>query len=115
MLISAEREAHWPGAAASDVAIETKQNRLLPVQWSGKLGRGSALTRPLPLVVALNPALLIKFKTVLKAHPRTEVAVGVKAQPVDQRIRVLVPVLLEIHYRSQTAGVASANPTLSLL
>jgi hypothetical protein len=34
---SAERNAHWPGAAASDVAIGTKLNRLLPVQCSAKL------------------------------------------------------------------------------
>src|ERR1035437_2771013 len=34
---SAQRKAHWPGAAASDVAMGTKLNRLLPVQWSEKL------------------------------------------------------------------------------
>jgi hypothetical protein len=34
-------EAHWPGAAASGVAIGTKLNRLLPVQCSAKLGHYS--------------------------------------------------------------------------
>jgi len=38
-----ERKAHWPGAAASDLAIETKLNRLLPVQCSGKLAPGNSL------------------------------------------------------------------------
>jgi hypothetical protein len=32
-------EAHWPGAAASDVPVGTKLNRLLPVQCSAKLAR----------------------------------------------------------------------------
>ena len=35
---SAERKAHWPGAAATGVAIEAKLNRLLPVQCSDSLG-----------------------------------------------------------------------------
>ena len=36
--LSVNAKAHWLGAAASDVAIETKRNRLLPVQCSEKLG-----------------------------------------------------------------------------
>jgi hypothetical protein len=35
----AQRKAHWPGAAASGVSSETQLNRLLPVQWSVKLGQ----------------------------------------------------------------------------
>ncbi len=31
-----QRKAHWPGATASDVAIETKLKRLLPVQSAAK-------------------------------------------------------------------------------
>ena len=35
--MTANVEAHWPGAAASDVQIGAELNRLLPVQCSGKL------------------------------------------------------------------------------
>ena len=39
--VSLNVEAHWPGTAASGVAIGTKLNRLLPVQCSAKLGHYS--------------------------------------------------------------------------
>jgi hypothetical protein len=38
-----QRKAHWPGAAASDVAITTKLERLLPVQCSEKYAEAFSL------------------------------------------------------------------------
>jgi hypothetical protein len=37
--VAPTRKAHWPGAPASEVPTESKLNRLLPVQRSGKVGR----------------------------------------------------------------------------
>jgi len=51
----AERKAHWSGAAASAAAIESRLNRLLPIQCSAKLALtiiGSTLFESTP---HLNP------------------------------------------------------------
>ena len=37
--VIANAKLHWPGAAASGVAVTTRLNRLLPAQCSAKLGR----------------------------------------------------------------------------
>jgi hypothetical protein len=67
------------------------------------------------MVKTLNPALLIKFKPVLKATHRTQVAIGVKAQPVDQRKRILVPMLLEIKLPGQDGWPSQRKSNISLL
>ena len=50
-----QRKAHWPGAAASALHIETKLNRLLPVQCSEKLAG-----RFIKLIGFLTPYWLIR-------------------------------------------------------
>ena len=42
--LAAQQKAHWPGAAASDIPIETRLNRLLPVQCSKKLGHSFVIS-----------------------------------------------------------------------
>jgi hypothetical protein len=75
---SGQRKAHWPGAPASDVDIETKLNRLLPVQCREKLdfrfsiadliNKGSGVARTmnqrLKKAIALRKAERIKIKAV---------------------------------------------------
>src|ERR1035441_4459075 len=52
---ASQRKAHWRGAAASAVAIETRLNRLLPVQCSEKFGAQPLTSAGIPPSQSVMP------------------------------------------------------------